>query len=88
MIDPRQVAVRLLGPVDWQSEVSGFCRCPGEKMHTSPNGKRKIAGAGERQYLPSWTRHVVTSQCLRAFFEALPVTRAVTTHHRGNKPKV
>jgi hypothetical protein len=40
MLDPRHVAVRLLGAVDWQSEVSGFCRCPGEAFHTSGNGKK------------------------------------------------
>ena len=40
MIDPRKVASRLLGAVDWQNEVSGFCRCPGEAMHTSQNGKK------------------------------------------------
>jgi len=26
--------------VDWQSEVSGFCRCPGEAMHTSRTGRK------------------------------------------------
>ena len=30
----------ILGKVDWQSEVSGFCRCPGEALHTSHNGKK------------------------------------------------
>src|SRR6185369_5407175 len=40
MADPRQIASRLLGAVDWQNEVSGFCKCPGEAMHTSQNGKK------------------------------------------------
>src|SRR5215469_7281493 len=40
MLDPRTVAVRIVGRVAWQTEVSGFCRCPGEAMHTSANGKR------------------------------------------------
>jgi hypothetical protein len=40
MIDPRTVAERLLGSVEWTSEVSGYCRCPGEAMHTSSNGKK------------------------------------------------
>ena len=40
MIDPRSVAVGIVGPVDWQTEVSGFCNCPGEALHTSGNGKR------------------------------------------------
>ena len=39
-MDPRHVAVRLLGAIDWQTEVSGLCRCPGDAMHTSPNGKK------------------------------------------------
>src|SRR5215469_1910144 len=40
MIDPRQVAMRLLGSIDWQTEVSGYCKCPGESFHTSHNGKK------------------------------------------------
>jgi hypothetical protein len=40
MEDPRQIALGLLGAVDWQTEVSGFCRCPGEAKHTSANGKK------------------------------------------------
>src|SRR6476619_5500841 len=40
MIDPRQIAERLLGVIDWQTEVSGLCACPGESLHTSPNGKK------------------------------------------------
>ena len=39
-MDPRHVAVRLLGAIDWQTEVSGYCRCPGEAFHTSANGKK------------------------------------------------
>jgi hypothetical protein len=38
--DPRQVAASIVGPVDWQSEVSGLCRCPGEAMHTHRTGKK------------------------------------------------
>ena len=40
MIDPRQVAAGIVGAVDWQTEVSGFCRCPGESLHTHPTGKK------------------------------------------------
>ena len=40
MIDPRQIAGALLGKIDWQSEVSGFCRCPGEALHTTKTGKK------------------------------------------------
>ena len=40
MIDPRQIAASIVGAVDWQSEVSGFCRCPGEALHTHKTGKR------------------------------------------------
>jgi hypothetical protein len=40
MNDPRQMAVSLLGPVAWETDVSGFCRCPGERLHTHPNGPK------------------------------------------------
>jgi hypothetical protein len=40
MIDPRHVAMGILGQVDWQTEVSGFCRCPGEAFHTHRTGKK------------------------------------------------
>jgi hypothetical protein len=40
MIEPRQAAAALLGEIDWQSEVSGLCRCPGESLHTHPTGKK------------------------------------------------
>ena len=40
MTDPRQVAAGIVGAVDWQSEVSGFCRCPGESFHTHKTGKK------------------------------------------------
>ena len=40
MLDPRSTAQHLLGPIDWQTEVSGFCKCPGEHLHTQPNGPK------------------------------------------------
>jgi hypothetical protein len=40
VVDPRQTASRLLGPIDWQTEVSGYCRCPGQALHTHPNAKK------------------------------------------------
>ena len=40
MTDPRQIAMRILGQIDWQTEVSGFCRCPGEAMHTHQTGRK------------------------------------------------
>ena len=40
MADPRQIAASIVGAVDWQSEVSGFCRCPGEAMHTHKTGRK------------------------------------------------
>jgi hypothetical protein len=40
MIDPRQVAAGIVGAVDWHSAVSGYCRCPGESMHTHKTGKK------------------------------------------------
>lgn len=40
MNDPRQIAAGIVGAVDWQTEVSGFCRCPGESLHTHHTGKK------------------------------------------------
>ena len=40
MIDPRQTAEALLGPIEWETEASGFCKCPGEALHTHVNGKK------------------------------------------------
>lgn len=40
MSDPQQIAERVVGPVAWQNEVSGFCRCPGEALHTGPNATK------------------------------------------------
>jgi hypothetical protein len=38
--DFRQVAEELLGRVDWQDTHSGFCKCPGEHLHTRSTGHR------------------------------------------------
>jgi hypothetical protein len=40
MTDPKQIAVGIVGAVDWQTEASGFCRCPGESLHTHKTGKK------------------------------------------------
>lgn len=40
MTDPRLTAQRLLGAIDWQSEVHGYCACPGASLHTTRAGKR------------------------------------------------
>jgi len=40
MTDPRHIATSIVGAVDWQTEVSGFCRCPGEALHTHRTGKK------------------------------------------------
>lgn len=40
MTDPRHIAASIVGAVDWQTEVSGFCRCPGEALHTHHTGKK------------------------------------------------
>ncbi|MFN7137726.1 MAG: hypothetical protein ACK4UN_00125 [Limisphaerales bacterium] len=40
MTDPRIIASSIVGTVDWETEVSGFCRCPGEAFHTSTTGKK------------------------------------------------
>ena len=40
MTDPRHITASIVGAVDWQTEVSGFCRCPGESLHTHKTGKK------------------------------------------------
>src|SRR6478736_4775257 len=40
MNDPRLMAASIVGVVDWHTEVSGFCRCPGEALHTQHNGTK------------------------------------------------
>lgn len=65
-MDPRFIAARLLGAITWQSEVSGFCRCPGESLHTHRTGPRdcrvNIDGAP--------TIYCFHSSCLPAVTEA------------------
>ena len=34
------IAGRLLGLIEWTDESSGFCKCPGEHLHTGANGKK------------------------------------------------
>ena len=36
MSDPRLIAEKLLGQIEWLSERHGRCRCPGESLHTNP----------------------------------------------------
>ena len=36
----RGIVKELLGDTDWKTETSGFCRCPGQHLHTSGDGKR------------------------------------------------
>ena len=43
MRSPRRgpnIAAHYQRIVEWQSEVAGFCRCPGEALHASANGER------------------------------------------------
>src|SRR5215471_10845654 len=40
MRGPRHIAMSIVGAVDWQTEVSGFCRCPGEALHTHRTSKK------------------------------------------------
>lgn len=40
MIDPRNISAGIVGAVDWQTDVSGFCKCPGESLHTHRTGRK------------------------------------------------
>lgn len=39
-MSPHSLAQRLLGPIDWQNDVSGFCPCPGHLLHTTRTGPK------------------------------------------------
>lgn len=36
----RRIAEELLGGIRWQTDVRGYCVCPGVAAHTNGNGKR------------------------------------------------
>jgi Protein of unknown function (DUF3631)/VirE N-terminal domain len=36
----RQIAVELLGPIEWTSDTEGFATCPGKHLHTTGDGQR------------------------------------------------
>jgi hypothetical protein len=36
----QRIASDLLGEINWQSEVMGFCRCPAEHLHTNADNPR------------------------------------------------
>ena len=36
----RNIAVEVLGDIDWKTDARGLCTCPGQHLHTSPNGTR------------------------------------------------
>jgi hypothetical protein len=36
----QEIAVGIVGAIEWLSENEGLCECPGKAMHTSNNGKR------------------------------------------------
>jgi uncharacterized protein DUF3987/VirE-like protein len=36
----QQIAVELLGPINWQCETHGFLGCPGKHLHTTSDGEQ------------------------------------------------
>src|SRR5260370_12210086 len=36
----QRIALELLGEIQWDSEMHGFCTCPGKQLHTTGDGKR------------------------------------------------
>ena len=36
----KAVAERLLGAIQWEDEIAGFCKCPGEHLHTTANSAK------------------------------------------------
>ena len=39
-MNPQHTTASITGAVDWQTDVSGFCKCPGESLHTHKTGKK------------------------------------------------
>src|SRR5262249_6019166 len=40
LIERRRIAVEFLGQIQWSSDTSGYCTCPGKHLHTSCDGVR------------------------------------------------
>ena len=38
--DYREIAESILGAIDWEDSNIGYCKCPGEHLHTSPTGSK------------------------------------------------
>ena len=55
----RAIAAGLLGQIAWQDDNTGFCRCPGQRFHTRPDGKQDCRVMLDR--VP--TVHCVHSSC-------------------------
>ena len=36
----RRIVTELLGDIDWATETSGYCICPGQRLHTTGDGER------------------------------------------------
>lgn len=51
------LATAILGVIDWQDATTGFCRCPGQHLHTHQNGKRDCK---------VWVDRVPTVKCVHA----------------------
>ncbi|MSU62656.1 MAG: hypothetical protein EXS31_09700 [Pedosphaera sp.] len=37
-MSPQQIASSILGRIEWYNQTAGYCRCPGEHLHTHPTG--------------------------------------------------
>lgn len=43
-INMRQtIAENILGPIKWETATHGLCQCPGQNLHTTPNGENDCA---------------------------------------------
>ena len=40
MSDPRTTAAAIVGVIAWETELRGFCKCPGEALHTHKSGAK------------------------------------------------
>ena len=62
----QRVATELLGNIEWTSETSGYCICPGKHLHTTGDGERDCKIDLDR--VP--TTHCFHDHC-RAILEAI-----------------
>ena len=79
-VQPKDIAEELLDTIKWVDETKGYCRCPGEQLHTNKTGDRAcivfITGSPtifcQHQSCTDEVQEA-TRQLRRAVFDNIPV---------------